>query len=313
MAKKGKININQEEIDMLVVNTIKNFCADTIYFKDRDSRFIWNSQQHADQLGAKSPLEMFGKTDYDYFPKEFADNAKETEEQIIESGEPMLNIYEEWEKDDEETRYFLASKYPFYNKDHEIIGTWGISKDITDMKRLEKELERSYQKVQRLARVDDITGLYNRRYFYENLERTCSIYDAREDDTTFSIIAIDIDNMKYINDQYGQTHGDDVLRHVATAMLNSIRKTDICFRTGGDEFVVLLPDCDKTTAVNVAKAICANTSNQSVPVGESKFEKITISAGVAEYSAGSDMSEIISAADRKLYKAKRNGKNQLSY
>ena len=313
MAKKGKINIDPEKIDALVIDTIKFHCADTIYFKDKDSKFIWNSQQHADQLGAKSPAEMFGKDDYDYFPKEFADHAKETEQQIMESGEPMLNIEEEWERDDGETRYLIASKYPFYDENNEIIGTWGITKDVTELKLLEKELERSYMKVQRLARVDDITGLYNRRYFYENLERVCDIYDRRDSDVSFSLIAIDVDGMKYINDQYGQPRGDDVLRHVATSMLTAIRKSDICFRTGGDEFTVLLPDCDKTDAVNIAKTISNNVSNQAVPVGDSKFEKITISAGISTYVKGADISEIISAADRKLYKSKRNGKNQISY
>ena len=310
MAKKGKIDMSQEQIDELVLDTIKFHCADTIYFKDLESRFLWNSQQHADQFGVKSPQDMVGKTDYDYFPKEFADKAVEVEKQIIESGEPMLNIEEEWEKDDE-TRYLLASKYPFRNKDGEIIGTWGITRDITEMRHLEKELERSYLKVQRLARVDDVTG--NRRYFYENLERICSIYDRRDDEITFSLIAIDVDNMKFINDQYGQQKGDDVLRHIASSMLNAIRKSDICFRTGGDEFSVLLPDCDKTAAVGVAKAIAKNVSEQAVPLGESKFEKVTISLGVATYVQGTDISEIISAADRKLYKAKRNGKDQLSY
>ena len=298
MAKKGKIDMSQEQIDELVLDTIKFHCADTIYFKDRESRFLWNSQQHADQFGVKSPQEMVGKTDYDYFPEEFADKALEVERQIIETGEPMLNVEEEWEKDDE-TRYLLASKYPFRNKEGEIIGTWGITRDITELRHLEKELERSYMKVQRLARVDDVTGLYNRRYFYENLERVCSIYDRREDEISFSLIAIDVDNMKFINDQYGQQKGDDVLRHVASSMLNAIRKSDICFRTGGDEFAVLLPDCDKQAAVGVAKSITKNVSDQAVPLGESKFEKITISIGVATYVQGTDISEIISAADRK--------------
>ena len=289
MAKKGKIDMSQEQIDELVLDTIKFHCADTIYFKDRESRFLWNSQQHADQFGVKSPQEMVGKTDYDYFPEEFADKALEVERQIIETGKPMLNVEEEWEKDDE-TRYLLASKYPFRNKEGEIIGTWGITRDITEFRHLEKELERSYMKVQRLARVDDVTGLYNRRYFYENLERVCSIYDRREDEISFSLIAIDVDNMKFINDQYGQQKGDDVLRHVASSMLNAIRKSDICFRTGGDEFAVLLPDCDKQAAVGVAKSITKNVSDQAVPLGESKFEKITISIGVATYVQGTDIS-----------------------
>ncbi len=313
MAKKDKINIDPEKIDALVINTIKYHCADTIYFKDKESRFIWNSKQHADQFGVKSPEDMFGKTDYDYFSKEFADRARELELQIIESGEPMLNIEEEWERSDGETRYLIASKYPFYNEDNEIIGTWGMTKDVTDLKRLEKELERSYMKVQRLARVDDITGLYNRRYFYENLERECDLYNRREEGVTFSLIAIDVDGMKYINDQYGQQRGDDVLRHIATSMLTAIRKSDICFRTGGDEFAVLLPDCDKTSAVNIARNIAKNVSDQAVPVSDTKFEKITISEGISTYVRGTDITEVLSAADRKLYKAKRNGKNQISY
>ena len=312
MAKKDKPQMSQEEIDSLVVNTIRYFCADTIYFKDLESRFIWTSQQHADQLGAKSPEEMLGKTDYDYFPKEFADNARETELKIIESGEPMLNIEEEWERNDDELRYLIASKYPFYDKDHKIIGTWGITKDVTEIKKLEKELERSYEKVQRLVRVDDMTGLYNRRYFYEMLERVCNLY-SRRGGGTFSVIAIDVDNLKYINDQYGSTHGDDVVKHVATSMLHGVRETDSCFRTGGDEFVIILPDCDKTDAVAVAKTISTKVSEQSIPVGESKFEKITISVGVSTYEDGTDMSELISSADRKLYKAKRNGKDQIAY
>ena len=312
MAKKDKPQMSQEEIDSLVVNTIRYFCADTIYFKDLESRFIWTSQQHADQLGAKSPEEMLGKTDYDYFPKEFADNARETELKIIESGEPMLNIEEEWERNDDELRYLIASKYPFYDKDHKIIGTWGITKDVTEIKKLEKELERSYEKVQRLVRVDDMTGLYNRRYFYEMLERVCNLY-SRRGGGTFSVIAIDVDNLKYINDQYGSTHGDDVIKHVATSMLHGVRETDSCFRTGGDEFVIILPDCDKTDAVAVAKTISTKVSEQSIPVGESKFEKITISVGVSTYEDGTDMSELISSADRKLYKAKRNGKDQIAY
>ncbi len=313
MVKKNGIDMDPDKIDALVIDTIKYHCADTIYFKDRESRFVWNSQQHADQFGVKSPSDMFGKTDYDYFPREFADRAKEIEDEIMSTGEPILNIEEEWERADGETRYLIASKYPFYDQNHEIIGTWGITKDVTELKHLEKELERSYKKVQRLARVDDVTGLYNRRYFYENLERVCSIYDRRNDDTSFSLIAIDVDDMKFINDQYGQQRGDDVLRHIATSMLNAIRKCDICFRTGGDEFVVLLPDCDKTDAVNIAKEISRNVTDQSVPVSETKFEKITISAGISTYVKGTDISEILSAADRKLYKAKRNGKNQLSY
>ena len=76
---------------------------------------------------------------------------------------------------------------------------------------LEKKLERSYEKMQLLARVDDLSGLYNRRYFYEKLEKLTGLYEERNDGSTFSLILLDVDDLTYINDQYGQQNGDIVL------------------------------------------------------------------------------------------------------
>jgi len=317
MSVREPINMTPEErleLDSLVLEMIRQFSSDTVYFKDLDSRFLWNSKAHADQLGASSTEEVLGKTDFDFFPEEFAREARKVELEIIKTGKPILNVGEELKRDDDdEVQYFLASKYPLYNKDNEIIGTWGMSKNITEQKKISKELEKSYQKVQRLARVDDLCGLYNRRYFYETLERTINIYESRADDSTFALIEIDIDDMKFINDQYGQPHGDDVLRHVASSMLVAARKTDTCFRIGGDEFMVMLPDCDKMQALGIAKKIAEAVQETAVPVGDGKSEKVTISLGIASYEKGNDISELISLADRKLYKSKRNGKNQVSF
>ncbi|MBR6881156.1 MAG: GGDEF domain-containing protein [Clostridiales bacterium] len=302
-------------IDSLVLNTIREFSSDTVYFKDLESRFLWNSKEHALQVGVSSPDEMFGKTDFDFFPESFAQAARNAELKIISTGKPILNQTEEWKKGDGEDglMYFLASKYPLYNEDGQIIGTWGISKNITAQKRMEKELERSNQKMQRLARIDELTGLYNRIYFYELMEQMIGIYGRRDDGNTFSIVAIDVDDMKPINDQYGQPKGDDVLRHVASSIRMYSRKTDTVFRIGGDEFVLMLPDCDKMQALGIAKTIMKAVSDTPIDVGEGKNVNVTISMGVASYEKGNDISELISMADRKLYKSKRNGKNQASF
>lgn len=306
-------SLDRAELDRLCLDTVREYSCDTVYFKDKDSRFLWNSKQHAAQVGVTCPDDMIGKTDFDFFPQEFAQAARDVEIEIMRTELPKLNIPEELSRDNGDKTYYLASKYPFYNEKNEIIGTWGISRNITDQKRLEKELEKSNQKLQRLARVDDLTGLYNRRYFYETLERTVSIYDARPDDKeTFALIAIDIDDMKYINDQYGHTHGDDVLCMVSSSMLCSTKKTDTCYRVGGDEFMVMVPDCELKDAIGLAKKIATAVADTAVPMCD-KFERITVSLGLAMYKKGTDISDLISSADRKLYKSKRNGKNQVSF
>lgn len=300
------------EIERLVLSTLRDFSTDTIYFKDRDSKFIWNTQGHASQVGS-TPQGMIGKSDYDFFPEDFADSTREVELEIMRTGTPIINQVEELVDDSDESTYFMASKYPLYDENNEIIGTWGISKNITEQKKIELELSRSYQKMQTLARVDDLCGLYNRRYFYEAIERTISLIEESGEMATCSLIAIDVDDMKYINDQYGQPKGDDVLRYVASAMVSSVHKHDICFRIGGDEFMVLLPGSDKIKALGTAKKIADLVSSEKVRIGGAKCEKVTISLGVATYEKGMDIAEFISIADRKLYKSKRNGKNQVSF
>ena len=217
--------------DMLVIDTIRKYGRDTIYFKDKDSKFIWNNYMHANQLGVIKPDELVGKSDYDFFPKEFADKARAVELEVMRTGKPVLNIEEELLDDEENARYYLASKYPLYDVNNEIVGTWGISRDITEQKKLELELERSYHKMELLARVDDLSGLYNRRYFYETLEKYASLYQKRTDGSTFALLVADVDDITNVNDIFGQQNGDIVLKSIAEQCMANVRTEDTCFRT----------------------------------------------------------------------------------
>ena len=302
----------REKIDKIVIDTIRKYSTDTVYFKDKESRFIWNSLGHIQQLGARSPEEAFGKTDFDYFPKDFAQSARETELTIMQTGVPIINMIEELVLDDDNIKYYMCSKYPLYDDEGKIIGTWGSSKDVTEQKNLEKELQISYSKMELLTRVDDLSGLYNRRYLYEELEKYASMYVEREDNSTFSIIVLDLDDMKYFNDQNGQQNGDLLLRYVADIMLTNTRKADTCFRTGGDEFAVVLPDTDKLSAMAVAKNIIHQISSEPFVI-ENRRVSISGSAGVAAFNKSDpDITDILSRAERKLNKSKREGKNQVS-
>ena len=305
------MSINDSDIEKIFLKTIGKYSQDTVYFKDKDSRFIWVTESHAKQVGARNAAEMLGKSDFDYFPKEFAQSAKDTEMTIMASGQAIVNMTEELVLDDETTRYFMASKYPLYDDDGNIIGTWGISRDITDHLKLENELQQSLVKLQRLARVDDLSGLYNRRYFYEKLDKMASYCSERHEDGEFSLILMDVDDMTSINDRYGQQNGDLFLRTIASVMLANCRKPDTCFRIGGDEFAIVLPGCDKLHALGIAKRIVDVVAGTPVRL-EGDVGKITISAGVVAYDKDTDLEEFLTNAERKLNKSKRNGKNQAS-
>ncbi len=299
--------------DRFVIETIRKSSSDTIYFKDKDSKFIWNNYDHAKQLGAATPDELVGKTDMDYFPAEFAEKARQVELEIMRTGKPVLNIEEELYLDDDNVKYYSASKYPLYDKDNNIVGTWGISRDITETKKLELELERSYHKMELLARVDDLSGLYNRRYFYETLEKYASLYEKRTDGSTFALLVIDVDDITNINDQYGQQNGDIVLKSVAERCVANVRTEDTCFRTGGDEFAIVLLDTEKITAVGLAKKLVELMATEPV-VLDGRRERVTISAGLAMFDpADPDLSDLLSKAERKLNKSKREGKNKVSF
>ncbi len=298
--------------DMLVIDTIRKYGRDTIYFKDKDSKFIWNNYMHANQLGVIKPDELIGKSDKDFFPPEFAEKARQIELEIMRTGKPVLNIEEEL-GEDENVRYYSASKYPLYDMNNEIVGTWGISRDITEEKKLELELERSYHKMERLARVDDLSGLYNRRYFYELLEKYASLYEKRTDGSTFALLVADVDDITHVNDQYGQQNGDIVLRSIAELCMANVRTEDTCFRTGGDEFAIVLLDTDKVSAIGIAKKLVEQIANEPI-VLDGKREKVTISAGLAVFDPSNpDLTDLLSKAERKLNKSKREGKNKVSF
>ena len=166
-------------------------------------------------------------------------------------------------------------------------------------------------KLYELATKDGMTKLYIYRHFYTLLEneiRRCSRYKRN-----MSLIMMDIDNFKRINDTYGHLTGDTILKNLAIVLQESVRKIDIPARYGGEEFVVILPETDKEDACVIAERIRKNVSQIVVKVNETQDLSPTISVGVAQYSTdGQEAKELINAADTALYYSKHNGKNMVS-
>ncbi len=313
---KSKLNGN------LIINTIMNNSHDTIYFKDRNSTFLLSSKAHASLFGIDNPSEIIGKNDFHYFPKGFAENAYKDEQQIIVTGEPIIGRVERLVKSNGDIMWLSASKYPLYNDEGKIIGTWGTSRDITPLKNAEEELaqlneqlEEANRQLKILSAVDSLSGLYNHRHFFEELNKTFDLYIRKKEkgcNNVFSVILFDIDNFKIINDTYGHLTGDLVIKNIGEIMKKNTRKTDSCFRYGGDEFAIILIDTGIENARKIAEKIRRVIEKSPISSKYSEL-KITVSLGVASCWEAKSVNDLFRKSDEKLYCSKNKGKNMVTF
>jgi len=310
---KHKVTMLEDE---LVTQTIMNNSEDTIYFKNLDSIFILNSKAHANQFNEKDPRDMIGKSDYDYFPPEFVRVALADERNVIETGQPVLGRIERWDKPNGETIWFQAYKYPLYDKQGNIIGTWGTSRNITplmeaeeELKRLNAELLEANRQLEILTLRDGLSGLYNHRHFYKILEELDGKFERYG--YSYSIILLDIDDFKSINDNLGHLFGDYVIQWTAKLLNHYTRMEDLCFRLGGDEFAIILQEGDLVGARSLANKLCDLARNQTIEDNEIS-SNVTLSIGVASNIEVSGHRRVYELADKRQYTSKNNGKNQVN-
>lgn len=183
---------------------------------------------------------------------------------------------------------------PRHNEQGEIIGYTAVRQDITDKKRIEE-----------LSIRDRLTGLYNRLKLDELFALHLSL--VRRHGGSFSVIMLDIDKFKLVNDVYGHQVGDTVLQEISLLMRENIRFEDALGRWGGEEFLILLPTSTLQEAVALAEHLRERTEQFPFSVVGTK----TISLGVATFHQGDDEKSMVSRADEALYRAKRNGRNRV--
>ncbi len=165
------------------------------------------------------------------------------------------------------------------------------------------------QILNKMARVDQLTGMYNRKYLDEFADK--GISQALRTKTPYGILMVDIDFFKMINDTYGHDVGDEAIRIIARVIKDSIRKSDIAIRFGGEEFLVLLYNCDRDYVKSVAEKIRSNFAKQNISAGAETFNK-TLSIGTVMFPSDSDsIWKCIKFADMSLYYAKEHGRNQV--
>ena len=171
------------------------------------------------------------------------------------------------------------------------------------------ELADSNQRLQQLALTDELTGLHNRRFANEHLERQWSL--AQRNKSLLSCMMLDIDYFKQVNDTYGHKTGDDVLKQVAEALQLSIRKQDVVCRLGGEEFLVICPDVQAEELYKYAERLREKISALNFSDSANKKFKLTVSIGAASKIPVMSSAEILlQLADKRLYIAKESGRNR---
>jgi diguanylate cyclase (GGDEF)-like protein len=192
---------------------------------------------------------------------------------------------------------------PFSDGDVELLGLFA------DQAAIAVENARLFAEVQRLSNTDELTGLYNRRQFFElagcEFERACRYRHP------LSAIMIDTDHFKQVNDTYGHAVGDQVLKDMGTRFRENLRKIDIIGRYGGDEFSILLPEDDLDSAHHAAERLRRCIADSPVDTNQGPLA-VTVSVGVAAFSQDClSLKSLLDRADIAMYVAKENGNNRV--
>jgi diguanylate cyclase (GGDEF)-like protein/PAS domain S-box-containing protein len=179
-------------------------------------------------------------------------------------------------------------------------------RNITERKKTEAELKR-------LVITDDLTGIYNQRYFYTHLNK--EVERAKRHQRPLSLLLIDIDKFKDFNDKYGHWEGDYVLKRIGDILLKNVRDIDMPFRYGGEEFTVILPETSLEDALIVAerirKAVAQNIFYPFTLDGQPEVVSKTVSIGVTEFLSDDTMKSFLKRADNAMYQAKKRGRNMV--
>jgi diguanylate cyclase (GGDEF)-like protein/PAS domain S-box-containing protein len=291
------------------LNTIFDSFHEPFSIVDRDLRYVRFNDTYARTRGKQSK-DLFYKKCYEVLHNRtgICDNCV-VEETFRSKGpcakEKLVTL------PDGSEAWFEISTYPIFDQQKNVSHVVEYSRDITFRKNEEKEKEKLIKTLNHLSTTDSLTGLLNRRALNEMLGH--EIKRASRSATDLSLIICDVDLFKHINDTYGHTAGDRALLAVSEALRQTLRKSDILGRYGGDEFMIILPETSLAGAQSLAEKVRAAVEGLELELPGDKRTGLTLSSGVASCCMPEDnLDTLVSLADAALYSSKEAGRNRIS-
>lgn len=283
-----------------LLETVLNNVDAHIYMKDDKHRFYYVNYKVAELFGL-SAKEIYGKHDLEFMTPEYAKAVSILDNKVFKSGHAQAG-QETFPDREGNVHHYWSVKVPIESSESEKM-LIGFSSDITELHCLQEKLK--YQTI-----TDELTGLRNRRFLFETLTR--ELARAKRQGLDTSLLSMDVDLFKLINDRYGHPAGDKVLSQIAQIMQQNIRAEDTLARVGGEEFALLLPNTDLNQARVFAERIRKAISDHPITVDQRISLPCTISIGIAStVNADHNVDTLYSDADKKLYDAKQSGRNRV--
>lgn len=275
---------NQKDI----LKTIIDSLPEAIFYKDKDCKFIGYNKNFSDFYANLGVYNLIGKSDLEIYPnKETAKKFLEQDKEIIRTKKSKSAQYSISYKDCD-VRFEENLKVPVINEDGEVWGIVGLSRDITERKKLENKLRY-------LSYTDSLTGLYNRSSFDEKLNK----YN-QEKYLPLGIIMGDVNGLKLVNDTLGHLEGDKLIKSISNVLTDVCSNRGSVFRWGGDEFMILLPNCNEQLCENIMKEILDKCQRYDY-----EFIQLSIALGESvKNSASQNIYECIKEVEEKVYRRK---------
>ncbi|KXO14044.1 GGDEF domain [Moritella sp. JT01] len=295
-----------------LLNSVINATPDPVAFMNGNGKFVGANEGYCEVVGVKH-ADLIGMDRQSLISIDKKSWLLEQENQLLLDGKSVR--YEELlHLSEQNPRWYEICKQRYVNNTNGESGILIIYRDLTERKRIEHDLEQAIEKFDELSSTDALTKVANRRTFDNKLQHYWLTHHREV--KQMSLLFCDVDCFKLYNDNYGHPMGDIVLTKLAQVMNEQVhRGADLVARYGGEEFAVILPNTDEEGAIRLASKIITAVEGLAIEHAHSKAAKhVTLSIGIATMCPVSDSSEIqlLENADKALYIAKANGRNQYS-
>jgi len=283
-----------DNIDFIQTLQHLSCCA---FMKDKAGHYLFMNDVARETFSIDNHS-ILGQSDEQLFANSHTDYPSDQDNKALQ-GEGVTKVQMKRLKDGS-VKHFQSIRTPIFSKSGDIVGLIGLDVDIS-------ETIKKCQNLQELALHDAVTGLYNRRFLDAQLSAEIALHEKKQQ--PLSLIMLDIDNFKAINDDYGHEVGDHALVLVSTLIKQSLRHEDICCRFGGDEFSILLPLTPQWRAFLLAERIRKRVALHQFTAKNGVHFTVTISLGVGSLAPGMQADALKRSADQALLMAKKMHKN----